>query len=223
MRWLTFVLLLLLAVPAKADIRVNLITRLNQIVDDPLGDRKMSQANKVAILNQVGREYGRRGLIVNRDTIITEDSTEMYPSNSDFAGSLQSAYWKEGFFRKGLRIVARDSAFTLPRDEDDPALKYIYVDQDGQIGFEPIPQRVDTVILLYYAHAATLTNDSVEWEIPDAYEDAALYDAAQRIHFKIGTAESQAKAQEAGRISDSLLGELMLPMPQARKTGVTVR
>jgi hypothetical protein len=199
---------------APAAIRVNLITRLNQIMDDA-DTRKMSAANKYAILDQVGREYGRRGLIIHRDTVITSVDAESYTFNSDFAGGLQAAYTKHGPMRKGLVITDRDSAFRAVQ-VDEGVLTYAFVDQDGRLGLHSIPKRADTVILLYFAFSTPLVSDSTEWEVPDAYEDAALYDVAARALFKIGTSESQGKSARAGFVADSLLSELRNPVPQTR-------
>ena len=199
---------------APAAIRVKLITRLNQIMDDP-DTRKMSAANKYIILDQVGREYGRRGLIIHRDTISTAKDVETYAFNSDFAGGLQSAYIKAGQSRRELLIVGRDSAFSAP-SVTAGNVQYAFVEGDNRLGLHGIPMKVETIILLYFAFAAPLVTDSTEWEVPDAYEDAALYDVASRALFKIGTAESQGKSASAANTADSLLAELRNPMPQTR-------
>lgn len=200
---------------APAAIRVNLITRLNQIMDDVDG-RKMSTANKTVIMDQVGREYGKRGLIIHRDTILTAPEVETYALNSDFAGGLQSAYIKKKFFRQALAIINRDSSFNAPQVNAGD-VKFIFVEQDGRIGVHAIPTKQDTIIVLYFAFSTPMVSDSTEWEVPDAYEDAALYDVASRALFKIGTAESQGKAASAGYIADSLLSELRNPIPQTRR------
>ncbi len=199
---------------APAAIRSDLITRLNQIMDDP-DTRKMSAANKYAILDQVGREYGRRGLIIHRDTILTVKEVETYAFNSDFAGGFQSAYIKTGQSRRELLIVGRDSAFSAPSVMAGD-VQYAFVEGDNRLGLHGIPMKAETIILLYFAFAAPLVTDSTEWEVPDAYEDAALYDVAARALFKIGTAEAQRKSAEAGLVADSLLSELRNPIPQTR-------
>jgi hypothetical protein len=208
--------------PVKADIRVNLISRLNQLIDDPAGDRKATAAQKYAILNQIGREYGRRGLIVKRDTITTSPNVESYALNADCAGGVQSAYVKRGLTRKGLAIVDRDSAFNAVQVASG-VLTYAFMDQDGRIGFQSMPMKLDTVIVLYYAYAAAMATDSTEWDIPDHYEGAALLDAAQIVLFKIGTAEAQERSIRAGMMGDTLLNELRNPPTQTRQIGETLR
>jgi hypothetical protein len=205
---------LVLCKPAKADIRVNLVTRLNELMDDA-NNRKMTQANKILFLNGMGREYGRRGLYIKRDTVITAANTESYALNSDFAGALQGSYLKVGQRRTILPVIDRDSAFRIP-DVTPGVVSYLFIEEDGRLGMQATPLRADTIILTYYAMPAALSGDSTEWALPDYYEEPALYEAAASCLLKVATAEAQTKAQLLIQIAAAKLEELRNAPSQSR-------
>jgi hypothetical protein len=207
--------------PADAAIRVNLVTRLNELLDDA-NNRKMSAANKILFMDDIGKEYGRRGLYVKRDTVLLVAETERYTLNSDFAGVLQGAYLKSGQDRTILPIIDRDSAFRIP-DVKAGVVSYLFVEEDGSLGVHAIPLYADTIVLLYYATPAALSGDSTEWGLPDYYEGAALFEAAASCLLKIGTAEAQAKATSFLGIAAAKLDELRNAPSQTRKIGDTPR
>jgi len=220
--WIVAVLILfgfLCCKQADAAIRVNILTKVNQLVDDA-NNRKMSQANKILFLDDIGKEYGRRLLYVKRDTILTVANQELYSPNSDFAGVLQSAYKKAGATRSVLTVLGRDSVLKLPETNQ---LLYLFVETDGKIGFQGIPKSADTVILLYGAYASALSGDSTEWDIPDHYERPAYYEVAASILDRVGTAEAQAKAADYRNVAAALLSELQNPQSQSRNVGVSPR
>ena len=208
------------AAPAYAGIRVNLIVRVNELMDDA-NNRKMSAVNKILFLDGIGREYGRRGLYVKRDTIVTVANTESYTiadSSLDFAGALQGAYLKRGQTRVVLPVIDRDSAFRVP-DVKPGIISYLFVEEDGKLGTLSVPLRADTLVLLYYALPAALSGDSVEWALPDYYEEPALYEVAASCLMKVATAEAQAKAQALLQIAATKLADLRNPPGQTRKIG----
>lgn len=207
--------------PVRADIRVNLLTRLNQIMDD-VDNRKMSQTNKLLFLDAVGREYGRRGFYIKRDTVLTTDQVELYDLNSDFAGIIHGAYLKTGDRRVVLPVIDRDSAFKMP-DVKPGVISYAFIESDGKLGLQAIPVRVDTVVLLYFAYPAALSGDSTEWSLPNHYEDAALFQTAADCLRKIGTAEAQRKADIDAQVAESKLSTLANPDTQSRQVGTTDR
>lgn len=217
-KWL--VALLLIPCAAQADIRTNLLTRLNQIMDDA-SNAKMTAANKYVVMNEVGREFGRRGLYVKRDTIVTSANTEAYNLNSDFAGSVAGAYLKNGQERRVLPVIPRDSAFSIPKTTAG-VVSYLFVETDGRLGVHAIPLYSDTIILLYSAYPSALSGDSTEWDLPDHYEHAALFEVAADCLRKLPTAEGRAAADACNAVAAKKLEELQIPAPQSRGTG-TVR
>jgi hypothetical protein len=177
---------------AEAAQRSVLITRLNEYMDDA-SNRKMTEANKILFMDAVGRELGRAGLYIRRDTILLADSTELYTVNSDFAGIIHSAYIKRNYERTIMRVVDRDSVFNLQVPEG-VNVYYVFVEEDTLIGVHNIPIRQDSLVLLYNAAVPALTNDTTEWRLADHWEDAALMLTAAKALRKVGTAEEQARA-----------------------------
>lgn len=172
---LMLLVLVLLPFTAKADIKVNLLDRLNTKLSDE-SNLMLDSVSKYKMLDEVAREMARRGVYLKRDTILTADSTEYYAGlNSDYAGTIESAYIKNEFDRKFLPIIDRDSALNVP-DVKEGVLTYIWWEQDTTLGVHAIPRRVDTIILRYYAYPPSLSDggDSLEWSLPDGLEGAAL-------------------------------------------------
>lgn len=175
---LTFALSLLTCEPAPAAIRVDLLTRLDTKIQDG-NNQMLDSTEKISILDEVGREMGRLGFYIKRDTILTVNGQEIYGFNTDYAGGLRGAYLKKNNTRIVLPVIDRETAFKLPKG-DAGDISYVYIDADDSLGVEAIPIREDTIILLYFAYPAVLSGDSIEWDLPDGLEGAALDGAASK-------------------------------------------
>ena len=206
---------------SHAATRAGLLVRLNELMDDA-SNIKMTSANKILFLDGVGREYGRRGLYIKRDTIITAANTELYTLNTDFAGGITGAYLKIGQQRTVLPVIDRDSAFRIP-DVSPGEISYAFIESDGKLGLHAIPIEADTIILLYFAYPGALSEDTTEWTLPNHYEEAALYETASNCLFKIGTAQAQAQAATFKAVAESKLDALLNPTTQTRELGDTKR
>jgi hypothetical protein len=207
---------------AKADIRVNLVNRLDEILNDQ-DNTMMSEANKIVFLDAVGVEYGRRGFYIKRDTITTTSQTETYALNTDFAGTVEGAYLKRGNMRVTLPVIDRDSAFRLSATLNVGEIAYVYVGKDGRLGVEALPLRVDTIILSYSAYPAALSGDSTEWDLLDWCEQAAVFEAAADIIHKEKTVWAEAKATAFLNTAKEKLAEMRDPPSDSRKVGITDR
>ena len=212
------------AAPAYAGIRVDLIARVNELMDDA-NNRKMSAVNKILFLDGIGREYGRRGLYVKRDTIVTVANTESYTiadSSLDFAGALQGAYLKRGQTRVVLPVIDRDSAFRVP-DVKPGVISYLFVEEDGKLGTLSVPLRADTLILLYYAVPAALAEDTTtagaEWALPDFYEDAALRITASKCLLRMQTTWALERSALLYQTGWADIESLKMFTPQSRQVG----
>ena len=220
--WLVFALVvmslaIILDSECRADLRINLVTRLDEYCDD-VSNRKMSAANKLVILEAVGRELGRLGFVLKRDSIITAKNTEMYSAKYNFAGALNAAYHKEGASRTVVRVVPRDSVFLAP-NSPSRGITFIFVEDAANYGVDPLPIGEDTFIVIYHAYPDTLTGDSTEWDIPDEYEDAALRLAASRVLMKIPTMWATQKSELYRKGAWEELGILATPQGQTRQVG----
>lgn len=206
---------------AHAGIRSNLLTRLNEYMDDA-NNIKMSSANKIIFLDAAGRELGRMGLYIKRDTVITAANTELYSLNSDFAGVIQAAYRKHNKDRSVLPVIDRDSAYKI-FETSVSDLQYVFVEDNSRLGVMGLPIRADTIILTYYATPAALSGDSTEWDLPDYYEEAGVKLTAAFCLLKIGTASAQAQAAVLRQSALEEIEALKNPTTQTRQAGDTPR
>lgn len=204
-----------------ADIRVNLLSRLNQYMDDA-GNTKMSQANKVLFLNAIGKEFGRLGFYLKRDTVITVASTELYAANSDFAGMIHAAYAKVGDVRTVVRVVPRDSVFLAPPSASR-STTFMFVEDNANYGIDPLPIGVDTFIVIYHAHPAALTGDSTEWSLADDAEDAALQIVASRCLMKLPTVWASERSLALEASGWRVVARMMNPESLTRQVGDSPR
>ena len=223
-KWWSVLLLLLFVAPVQAATRDSLIARLNEYLSDTT-NRWMSSAHKLQMLDATGRELGRRGLYVKRDTIVTVANTESYTiadSALDFAGALQGAYLKRGQTRVVLPVIDRDSAFRVP-DVKPGVISYLFVEEDGKLGTLSVPLRADTLILLYYAVPAALAEDTTtagaEWALPDFYEDAALRITASKCLLRMQTTWALERSALLYQTGWADIESLKMFTPQSRQVG----
>lgn len=217
---MTLMLLLLFLPPtAEAAIRDTLIIRLNELIDDA-GNNKMSAANKVLFLNTVGREYGARGAYMKRDTIIMVANQELYSLNTDFAGTIRSAYKKLGQERTVLPVMSREEVDFAPTVEYG-VVEYIYFEMDSsaQMGVHNLPLNTDTIIIQYFAFPEEMNAGSDEWPLSDQYENAALYECASQILSTIPTAQAQSMSQNHGARAEMLFNRVRRPTIPTAEVG----
>jgi hypothetical protein len=187
------VLFLLLPAVASAEIRVNLLTRLNQYMDDST-NWKMSQANKILFLDATARELGRSFLYSQDTTVVTAANTDAYTMPSDFAGAIKAAYIRSGTARAYLRVGDPE----IVREAESPSpgnVQYAYIGAENELMLEAIPLLAETLIVSYFAIPAALSGDSTEWDLPDEYEDAALRITASKCLVRIPIPWQQERSQ----------------------------
>ena len=176
--WMTLAVVVVLSARlVKADIRMNLMTRLDVKIHDS-SNLMLDSTSKIAILDEVGQEFGRRLLFVKRDDITLIKDSADYAAPSDFAGAIRGAYIRDGYDLTFLTVVNFEDMNHVP--DADGLVAYIYVAADGRVGLYEIPVAPSSLVMSYYAYPAALSGDSTEWDIPDGLEGAALDLAAAK-------------------------------------------
>lgn len=187
MKSLSICWLLILTCCVWAETGTNVLSKLNQYVDDQK-DTKMSAANKVLMLNAAATELGRANIYPRIDTIVTAAGTEAYSLEADAVGTLRGVYLKDSSDRVFLRVIDFQELASV-EPPDGGAIRYAYINESGQLGVHFLPQLAETLIVSYYAYPAELTGptDSTEWAVPDVYEDAAIRIAASKVLMRVQT------------------------------------
>lgn len=216
---MTLMLLLFSIGTAEAARRDTLIIRLNELIDDA-GNNKMSAANKILFLNTVGRQYGARGAYMKRDTIIMVANQELYSLNTDFAGTIHSAYRKLGQDRTILPVMSRMEVDFAPNVEYG-VVEYVFYEMDSsaQMGVHNLPLNTDTVILQYFAYPEEMNADGDEWPLSDQYENAALYECASQILSTIPTAQAQGMSDRHAARAETLFNRVRRPTIPTAEVG----
>ena len=170
----------------KADTRVDLLAILNAYIGDT-GNNKMSEANKILMMDATGRELGRSYVYTKLDTVLTVANTESYALNTDFAGALRSVHIKKGSSRS---YVSVGSPNNIPNaaDPNPGEVLYAYLGADARLVVEAIPLYAETLIVSYYALPVVLSASGTEWDLPDEYEDAAIRITAAKVLWALPTA-----------------------------------
>ncbi len=216
---MTLALLLLFMGTAEAANRDTLIIRLNELIDDA-GNNKMTAANKILFLNTVGRQYGARGAYMKKDTITMVKDQEHYALNTDFAGTIHSAYKKDGQERTVLPVMSRlDVDFAPTVDYGDVAYVYFERDSVAQMGVHNIPVNADMIIIQYFAFPEEMNAGTDEWPLSDQYENAALYECASQILSTIPTAQAQGMSDRHAARAEMLFNRVRRPTIPTAEVG----
>lgn len=219
MKKLILLAVLMLAIPAQAETMRNLLTELDFYMADA-GDLKASADEKIRLLNYAGREFGKSLVYVKIDTIIMAAGTDTYTMDSTAVGVLRQAYIKNGTERYFLQILDAQDVSQI----EDPAgkgVQYVYVNPEGSLAVKDVPAAAETLIVSFYAFPRSIVDTTIEWDLPNAFEDAAVRVAASKGLLTVQTEWAFRARQQLYEWGWADLERLKNPSSETRQSGDT--
>lgn len=194
MRNIFFAALMFFSTPVFADQDTVLLAALNVKVDDATNE-KWSIDEKYDLMGRVGEELAREFIFSKLDTFYTIATIGIYDTqlNADFAGALAMAYIKKGTKRTWMEVRNHEELRQGEQPEGN-SFRYVFLMGESILGIHSIPTRdSDMIIIEYYAYpnvdtiAPDTLGSGVEWQIPNAYEEAALDIVAGKLYKSLET------------------------------------